>query len=66
MIGDRIIKPTPVLKEGPAVIAEKVLTAVVDWRAAEPRAAEATTALGTAPVSSVATFFESKNHRASR
>ena len=61
MTGDKIINPIPALKEGPAAIAEKALTAEAAWRAAEPRAEEAITATGTEPVSNAGTSFGNNN-----
>ena len=58
MTGGRSINPIGAWKEGPAVTAEKALTAEADWQDAESRVAEAKTAAGTGPASSAAIFFE--------
>ncbi len=63
MTGDKSISPTGALSEGPAVIAEKALTAEAAWHDAEPRAAEATTVAGTEAASNAAIFSENKDNR---
>jgi len=56
--GGRNINLTGVWKKGPAMTAEKALTAEVAWQYAEPPDAGVITAAGTAPASNAATYFE--------
>ena len=60
MTDGKIGRPIGALSAGPAVIAEKALTAEAAWHDAEPRAAETTTAVGTEAASNAAIFSESK------
>ncbi len=61
MTGGKTISPIRALSEGPAVIAEKALTAEASWPDAERRAAEAITAAGTEAASSAVIFLGNKD-----
>lgn len=58
MIEEKTIKRIPALKDGPAAIAEKVLTAEAVWPGAEFPTAEAKTAAGTEALSNVEIYSE--------